>query len=171
VTAEIRRDVRVVFHLDVVDGHPSILDDDGVSPFGDDPLDERLSGLERVGQHDHVAALRVADSVRQFVDDDAGAVRQRRCHGLALDARGLDNERADREQRELREDEERNAHRCEQNPPQRRNRRVADRRSAPDDEPVRQPEDAGEEDETRPRVPRSAAPGGVQRGPARKRGR
>ena len=63
--------------------------------FGDDPLHERLLGLERVVEHDDVADLRVADAVRELVDDQAILILQRRRHAHAFDARDLEAERDD----------------------------------------------------------------------------
>ena len=58
-------------------------------------LTNDLSGIERVIEHDDVAASRNAPPIRQLVDDQPVLIRERRRHALAFDARDLKAERDD----------------------------------------------------------------------------
>src|SRR6185369_266691 len=68
---------------------------DGVAFLRDDAFDEGLLRIERVIQHDDVAATRLADPVDQLVDDQAILILERRRHAEALHARHLEQERDD----------------------------------------------------------------------------
>ena len=61
---------------------PAVDDADLVAFFGDDPLHERLLGLQRVVEHHDVADLRIADAVGELVDDQAILILERRRHAL-----------------------------------------------------------------------------------------
>ena len=67
----------------------------GVAFLGDHALHERLLRIERVVQHDDVAAPRLADAVDELVDDQPILILERRRHALAFDARDLEPERDD----------------------------------------------------------------------------
>ena len=68
---------------------------DRVALFRDHALDERLVGVQRVVEHDNVAAAGLADAIDELVHDEPVLVFERRRHALALDARDLDAERDD----------------------------------------------------------------------------
>src|SRR4051794_26909686 len=51
----------------------------------------------RVAEHDHVAAMRMAEAVTQFVDEDAVALAERRLHRCGRDVERLHEERFDEE--------------------------------------------------------------------------
>src|SRR5262245_58365429 len=91
VAAELRRDESVV-HRDIVHVHAAVHDSDGIAFFGNHALDERLVWIERVIEHDDVAAARSAYPIDELVDDQAILIFQRRRHAQAFDSRDLEAE-------------------------------------------------------------------------------
>ena len=91
VAAVLARHVRVG-ERHVIDEHLPVDHLHRIALLGDDALNERLLGLERVVQHDDVAALRGDQAVHQLVDDEPILVFERRGHALALNACHLDAE-------------------------------------------------------------------------------
>ena len=87
----------VVVQRDVVHVHTPVDDADRIVLLRDHPLDEGLVGIERVVEHDDVAAARLADAIHQLVDDEPVLIFERRRHAAALDACDLESEGDDQD--------------------------------------------------------------------------
>ena len=92
-----------------VDVHTLVAHDDVIAGQADQALDVVGRRVGRQAEHDHVAALRLAErddlgvehrqaqAVGELVDEDEVAVEQRRHHRVGRDAERLEQERADQQ--------------------------------------------------------------------------
>jgi hypothetical protein len=95
IVAAVLRRHEVVLHWHVIHEHAAVDDANLIAFLGNHALDERLVRVERVVEHDDVAASRDAPAICQLIDDEPVLVRERWGHALAFDTRDLKAKRDD----------------------------------------------------------------------------